>query len=458
MGLALLKDDGRLCYIIPQTILTAGDLDVLRYHLAKNTTIEKIITFNSPLFIKRGLKQKRIIPTSSLILVLAKNALSKTHEVEVINYRGVEDTIEDTLNNIVTGKNTDIRKIRQADLFENAANWTFIKQDKAFLDFDEEYKKRTDDISIYYNHTQAEHQFKSRFYFDGSFNIPTKDIQTKKIGTSDYWEIPYLKSVGFRATINGFYPKNKKVKIAQGSQGTVMLDTKYKIIWHYVNPDRFLFIEGKNVFPRFQQFCIASNKKEELLYLLSLLNSKTTSLLIERLRKSENEKDVLMGLSVIKQFIRVPKITAANQHIKDEIIKRAEEMLALEDKTLSDFVDFSGVLVQKLDDVRVAGNTLVLSHDNQEIELQIKGDTKLIASIIAEELGTKGLKLEKRKITLPELRNLQVIDFEKQSQLKSYIDNLVFALYFDIPLKGVGLENSDEIREACLESKYYKIL
>ena len=41
LGLALLKDGGRLCYIIPQTILTAGDLDVLRYHLAMFNTIEK---------------------------------------------------------------------------------------------------------------------------------------------------------------------------------------------------------------------------------------------------------------------------------------------------------------------------------------------------------------------------------------------------------------------------------
>ena len=31
--LALLKDDGKLCYIIPQTVLTAGDLDAIRYHL-----------------------------------------------------------------------------------------------------------------------------------------------------------------------------------------------------------------------------------------------------------------------------------------------------------------------------------------------------------------------------------------------------------------------------------------
>ncbi|GAH63692.1 unnamed protein product, partial [marine sediment metagenome] len=51
LGLALLKDNAKLCYITPQTILTAGDLDVLRYHLAKYVTIEKIITFSGNLFI-----------------------------------------------------------------------------------------------------------------------------------------------------------------------------------------------------------------------------------------------------------------------------------------------------------------------------------------------------------------------------------------------------------------------
>ena len=72
LGLALLKDDGKMAYIIPQTILTTGDLDVIRYHLANRTTIEKIITFEGNMFIGRGLKQNRPVPTSSLIFVLQK--------------------------------------------------------------------------------------------------------------------------------------------------------------------------------------------------------------------------------------------------------------------------------------------------------------------------------------------------------------------------------------------------
>ncbi|MCK4354354.1 MAG: hypothetical protein KAW83_03785 [Dehalococcoidia bacterium] len=129
----------------------------------------------------------------------------------------------------------------------------------------------------------------------------------------------------------------------------------------------------------------------------------------------------------------------------------------MEEKTLSDFVDFSGVLVQKFDNVQIDGNTLVLVYDNQKTELQIKGDTGLIARTIAEEFGARGLKLEKRRISLSELRNLQVIDFEKQAKLKDYIDDLVFTLYFNVPLKEVGLDKSEEIQKACSASRYYQL-
>jgi type I restriction-modification system DNA methylase subunit len=87
LGLALLKDNGKICYIIPQTILTAGDLDVLRYHLAKNTTIEKIITFEGNLFIGRGIKQKKPVATSSLIFIAKKAVPKANHSVKVINYK-----------------------------------------------------------------------------------------------------------------------------------------------------------------------------------------------------------------------------------------------------------------------------------------------------------------------------------------------------------------------------------
>jgi hypothetical protein len=152
-----------------------------------------------------------------------------------------------------------------------------------------------------------------------------------------------------------------------------MLNTKYKVIWRYANPDKFLFIRGENVFPRFQQFCIASNSKGEILYLLSLLNSKITNLLIDRLLKSENEKDVLLGITAIKEFVRVPKIIEDNECVKDEIINRAEEMLSLEKVRLSDLVDFSGIILQKFDGVKVEGRRLVVLKGQKETRLAIKG-------------------------------------------------------------------------------------
>ena len=53
LGLALLKDDGKMAYIIPQTILTTGDLDVIRYHLALKSynffnrgSVGKMVSYN----------------------------------------------------------------------------------------------------------------------------------------------------------------------------------------------------------------------------------------------------------------------------------------------------------------------------------------------------------------------------------------------------------------------------
>jgi hypothetical protein len=174
--------------------------------------------------------------------------------------------------------------------------------------------------------------------------------------------------------------------------------------------------------------------------------------------KGEDTSTILVSLRVIKEQIRVPQITTKNKHVKKEIVERTEQMLALEEKTLSDLVDFSGVLVQNFDDVKVADNTLVLVYDNHEMNLPIQGDTRLIDSTITERFGTIGLKLETRKIALSELRNLQVIDFEKQAKLKDYIDDLVFALYFNIPLEEVGLDKAEEIQKDCSKSDYYQLL
>jgi len=302
LGIALLKDGAKICYIVPQTLLTAGDLDVLRYHLAKFTTLEKIITFSGKMFIGRGLKQDKPVATSSLVFVASRRTPDIAHEVEVINYKNPDDDIEKCLSNILAynHKEIDYRKILQNKLLQNVANWNFIKQDKKTLDFCEEYKKNTDDILIYYDHATAEHYLKSRFYFDKGLVFPKNSIK-KTIADSNYFNLVKLQNGRYGATLNGKVIQEKNIKIPHGSQGIELFRKKYKILWSYMNYNGFHFSDEK-IMVNFNFVIISSDNKKELLYLLSLLNSSLITYLFNTLLKSENEKDILIGIKTIKEL------------------------------------------------------------------------------------------------------------------------------------------------------------
>ena len=459
VGLALLKDNGKLCYIIPQTILTAGDLDVIRYHLAKFTTIEKIIIFSGRMFIGRGLRQNKAVPTSSLIFVVTRRVPDRTHQVEVIAYEDANDTVEKVLQNISAGKKINKRKISQNKLLQSIANWNFIKQDKKFLDFYDVYQRNTEDMMIYYNHAMTEHRFKSRFYFDIGFLLKPKEV--KKTQDSNYYELLDFKSFfGYsRFVPTLYYPKDhSKIKLAKNSQGYITLEPKYKIVWSIKNPNRYCFTSRPIIFYMGKACIICSNNKNEILYLLALLNSPVNHFILNINLKSETEKEFLIPIKGVKEFVRVPRIGKHNQHIKDEIIKRTEEMLAMEERTLSDFVDFSGVMMQKFNNIAVEGNQLVLTRENEKTKLKIKNDTKIITEAIREKFYGNKLIPEKQKISLSELKNLAVIDFERQKELKEYIDDLVFTLYFNIHLGKTGFNKASKVKSECAKNKFYKVL
>ena len=194
-----------------------------------------------------------------------------------------------------------------------------------------------------------------------------------------------------------------------------------------------------------------------MLYLLSLLNSGVNIKLLNSLLKSENEKDLLVSLASIKEFIRTPKIKNDNKNIKEEVIKQTEEMLGLEEKILSDFVDFSKVMVQKFDSVSVENGDLILDKDKDKIKIQIRGDENLVKKIIDEKYN-KRLKLDKSTISLSELKTLPIIDYDKQQELKDYIDDLVFALYFNVGLESLGLGRTGEIKSKCSKNPYYNLV
>lgn len=453
LGIALLKDKGKLCFIIPQTILSAGDLDVIRYHLAKFTTIEKIITFSGRMFIGRGLKQNKPIPTSSLIFVLNRKMPPVLHKVEIINYKNPNDNIEETLQNILVGKKISKKKILQNKLFQNVDNWNFIKQGRAFLDFYTKYKENSVNTSSFRAKLNPEEDFS----FDGGVIINKKDILLNQAPNCfeifDYknndWNL-YTISKSYQ-----YYPKNSPFKFSPGSQGLMAFEKQFKIVWRTRFAKRFQFTNQNILLINNQSLIVSSNSKKELLFYFALLNSPVNKIILEKNLKQENEKDYFVPLKGIKTFIRIPIINEDNQRIKNEAIKTVYEMVTLESKKMSDFVDFSKIMLQKFDMVSVEGNNLILEKDGEKTKFTIKEKEGLIKKTLSEKYGKQMIE---QKIALSELKNLPIIDYEKQRKLKDYIDDLVFALYFRTPLQKLGLNKAEEIKVKCSKNPHYKLL
>ena len=65
---------------------------------------------------------------------------------------------------------------------------------------------------------------------------------------------------------------------------------------------------------------------------------------------------------------------------------------------------------------------------------------------------------KEKSITLQELKNMTVFDVERQRAIKNYVDDLIFALYFNVPLKKVGFDIADKIKSQCSENQNYSIV
>jgi len=457
LGIALLKDNGKLCYIIPQTILTAGDLDVIRYHLSKFTTIEKIIIFSGQMFIGRGLKQNKPIPTSSLIFVLSRKIPSDIHNIEIINYKNPDDSIQEALQNILSGKNINKKKVLQKKLLQNTANWNFIKQDKKTLDFFDHYNNNKT-FDIYRIPEISKSEFNSVFYFDKGLVFPkNKILPISSLPNKRYFYLTKAEKNKYQLSLNGMIILESDLIFPKGSQGIKVYDKKYKVVWSYMNPNKFYFTD-KNIMINFNWILISSDNRYEMLYILSLLNSKLNKFVFNKLLKNENEKDTLVGIKTIKEFARIPKITKNNEKTKEEIIKTMEEILDLEEKKLSDFVDFSRVMLQKFDKVSIEGNDLILEKEDKRIKLTVQENQGLVKKILNEKYGKKLIELEEQKIALSELKDLPIIDYGKWQKIKEYIDDMVFSLYFHIELKTIGINQSKAINAKCSQNPYYELV
>lgn len=455
LGWALLKDDGKLCYIIPQTALTANDLDVVRYHLSEYTTIETIITFQGKMFIGRGIKQDKPVPTSSLIFVIRKSRPPTLNKVKVVNYASDIDDFESLIEKSKRAKKT----ILQNKLRQNVDNWNFITKKKSVIDFVEQYKRNTESFDVYRLPQNSIDKYGHQFYFDVGFILDKKQItDNKKEGFYDMLDFKNFK--GFSIFLpTKFYPMDKsKIKLTRSNQGHVTLDQKYSIVWRIKNPDKFHITDRQIIFNMGTSSIITSNSKNEMYYLFSLLNSPTNRLVLETYLKIEAEKEFQVAILPIKKYIRVPQINEGNGYVKRKVIELTSKLLSLEKVFLSDLIDFSGVMIQKFDSVRVQGNHLVLKRGKKETKLPMKKGKELVRKIVKGESEDLKFDFEGKEIALSELTTTPAIDFEKQKAIKNHIDDLVFALYFNINVPKNKLDKPDAIKKLCKKNKFHSQL
>ena len=115
-------------------------------------------------------------------------------------------------------------------------------------------------------------------------------------------------------------------------------------------------------------------------------------------------------------------------------------------------------MVQKYDSVSVKDCHLVLKRSDEVTKLDIRENFNLIKKVIYEKYNKEGLISDKQSIGLSELKDLPAIDYEKQNQIKEYIDDLVFALYFNINVKKIDLNKVIKIKSKLLSNKYYNLI
>jgi len=460
LGVHLLKEEGKLCYIIPQTILTAGDLDVIRYYLATEVSIEKIITFNGPMFVGRGLRQNKPVYTSSLIIVLSRKKPNSNHKVVIVNYQNTTDDVETVIKNIEQEINIISKEILQRKLLNNVANWNFIKHDKATIDCVDLYGQNNN-VDEYRLPEKSIDKYNSVFYFDKGLVFPKDEIVLdSEVQSNEFYYLTKAEKDKYKLTLSSQVVPKSALSYPSGSQGIEVYCRAYKIVWSYMNPRRFYFSDN-NIMISFNWILITGDNKNEMLYMLSLLNSRVNWFILTSYLKTENEKDLLVGIKTIKEFIRIPEITDKNIHIKEEIVNRTEEMLAEEDKKLLDVVDFSSVMLQKLDEITVVNDELILRKDELVKKLNINKSRDLVLKALDNQYNKcldKYIGADNTKISLKELKELPIINYTQQGMLKKYIDDLVFALYFNIVLDEVSLDNADAIKHKCSQNIYYDLI
>ncbi len=434
LGFALLKQGGTFCYIIPQTLITESDYDVVRHQLSHEYTIEKCLTFAGHLFIGRGMKQKKNIATSSLIIVCRKEKPPKDHLVRCVHFPEMDMDVKTIFETLRTDEDSYAKDIPQSTLRENVDNWNFIKWDADSIALYESYKKHSESMSAYYHHVEAEKRFGDRFYFDVGFILKKELFRQGDHPGDGYSGIFDSKDFSHYGNFRPrtFYPNRESdIELPKNAQGHEALRHKYKIVWEKSRRNRFYWTDEPIIPSMSYGQIIATDHKEESLFLFALLNAPITWKIYSSMFELQNEKHgIYIVVTRMKDFLRPPLIDSPEKREKKaRIIGFAEEILEMEKRTIGDTVELQ-TLLQRFDDVRVDSGNLLLTSGAKHLRTPIKaGMSDAVEHALETHFGPATLLQGDRSIGLPELLSLPAFDEDDQREKKNEMDRLIYDLY-----------------------------
>ncbi len=333
----LAKPKGCISFIVPQNLLTAKDLDVVRYLVSETQTLNRLLVVDDMVF--KGDTATSTVPTSSLVLF-------------VINEKNSEYTALFTKSKLDHLNKINYQPVNKEELIKSINNWsihTLGGPQKSILS-----KYMSAEIAdIYYNHAKSVNYFGSSFYFDVGFTLNNSKILKSVDDENKYYKL--FNSKGMKDVIlltEDFYPKDKAaIQLTKNSQGYVVLEQEFKIVWSVKNPKCFSFTDEDIVFPMGRAAIIASKNKKEVIYLWLLLNSAINKYMFELLLKSPGEKDYLLPISSVKTFFRIPKISPERGKIKNELINIGERIIGNSTDDAGELWDKIDILAGKLYDL-----------------------------------------------------------------------------------------------------------
>jgi hypothetical protein len=316
LGVALLAPGGRLAYLLPRTLLTEPDYDVVRHHLAHDVTIDAILQFDAALF--EG------VATSSLVLVCTKTPPPPSHCVACVRARSLAALDGEART-----------RLPQAKLRARVENWAFVGWDPAMVERYEHYLDHSESMQVYADHAQALARFGTRFFFDVGFILDPANVRESYDPEQHYAIVDFREFVRFSVLrpTRGHPRDPATITLPKASQGLVGLRT-HKLVWPKSRAYEF-YLTDVDILPSMShaQF-IGSDSRDELLFLFAVLRSSLVrSIYAAMFELGAEQHGMFVAIKRIKEFVRPPKIdTPAQQWAKAEVVARVAEALALEQR------------------------------------------------------------------------------------------------------------------------------